>query len=49
MNQVDLRPEYRENLNELTAQKDLFLSLVLKLEELKNTVKPNLEAMYAVN
>ena len=48
MNQVDLRPEHRTILAELATLKDLYLTLVLKLQELTDTVKPNLEAMYAV-
>ncbi|MEI6681763.1 MAG: hypothetical protein WCO44_03995 [Bacteroidota bacterium] len=46
MNEIDLLPEHRALLAELAAQKDLYLTLVLKLQELADTVKPNLEAMY---
>jgi predicted nucleic acid-binding Zn-ribbon protein len=48
MNEIDLRPEHRTILAELASLKDLYLTLVLKLQELTDTVKPNLEAMYAV-
>jgi hypothetical protein len=48
MNQIDLRPEHRTILAELASLKDLYLTHVLKLQELTGTVKPNLEAMYAV-
>ena len=48
MNEIDLRPEHCTILAELTILKDLYLTLVLKLQELNDTVKPNLEAMYAV-
>jgi hypothetical protein len=48
MNEIDLRPEHRTILAELTALKDLYLTLVLKLQELTDNVKPNLEAIYAV-
>ena len=45
---IDLRPEHRACLTELAIQKELYLTLVLKLQELIDTVKPNLEALYAV-
>ena len=48
MDKVDVRPEHRAELAELTIQKELYLTLVLKLQELTDTVKPNLEALYAV-
>ncbi|MEI6900773.1 MAG: J domain-containing protein [Bacteroidota bacterium] len=48
MNEIDLRPEHRTILADLAALKDLYLTLVLKLQELTDTVKPNLEALYAV-
>lgn len=48
MDTIDLRPEHRAELAELTIQKELYLTLVLKLQELTDTVKPNLEALYAV-
>ena len=48
MNIPDLRPEHRACLIELAAQKELYLTLVLQLQDLTDTVKPNLEAKYAV-
>ncbi|MEI7663663.1 MAG: J domain-containing protein [Bacteroidota bacterium] len=48
MNEIDLLPEHRACLAELATQKDMYLTLVLKLQELTDSVKPNLEAMYAV-
>jgi hypothetical protein len=48
MNEIALRPEHRNLMAELAALKDLYLTLVLKLQELTDTVKPNMEAMYAV-
>ncbi len=48
MNEIDLCSEHRAPLADLSVQKDLYLTLVLKLQELTDTVKPNLEAMYVV-
>jgi len=48
MNEIDLRPEHRTILAELATQKDLYLTLILNLQELTDTVKPNLEALYLV-
>ena len=48
MNEIDLRPEHRACIAELAAQKELYLTLVLQLQDLTDTVKPNLEAKYAV-
>ena len=46
MNEIDLRSEHRALLADLSVQKELYLTLVLKLQDLTDTVKPNLEAMY---
>lgn len=48
MDNIDLRTEHRDCMAELTVQKELYLTLVLKLQELTGTIKPNLEALYAV-
>ena len=48
MENLDLRTEHRAVLAEIEVQKELYLTLVLKLEDLTGTVKPNLEALYAV-
>ena len=49
MNEIDLRSEHHACLAELTAHKELYRTLVLHPQDLTDTVKPNLEAKYAVN
>ena len=48
MNEIDLRSEHRACIAELAVQKELYLTLVIQLLYLTETVKPNLEAKYAM-
>ncbi|MHC1705923.1 MAG: hypothetical protein AB9842_00235 [Bacteroidales bacterium] len=46
MNDLDLTGEYKALQRELKDVKELYITLVLKLQDLTETVKPNLEALY---
>ena len=48
MKELDLSPEYKQLHIELENQKALYLALLLKRNDLIETQKPNLEALYAV-
>jgi hypothetical protein len=48
MNEIDLTPEYKALHAELQQQKELYLTLLLKRNDLIEVQKPDLEAVYAV-
>lgn len=48
MKKIDLTPEYRALQLEFQALREIYLTLILKLKDLAETEKPNLEAIYTV-